>query len=110
MRAVRDPLDYIQSQDPTALSQRITIQSERLDELIAEVETLRVGQVYLASRRLFGRYAVVDPSAVDVIVAAKTDDRSLSVAAALALVEGMTIEARHVRAIFALYFNEFATR
>ena len=110
MRAVRDPLAYIQSQDPTALSQRITIQSERLDELIAEVETLRVGQVYLASRRLFGRYHVVDPSAVDVIVAAKTDDRSLSVAAALALVEGMTIEARHVRAIFALYFNEFATQ
>ena len=117
MRAVRDPLAYIRSQDPTALSQRITVQSERLDELIAEVETLRdelrsarVGQVYLASRRLFGRYDLVDPSAVDVVVAAKIDDRSLSVAAALALVEGMTIEARHVRAIFALYFNEFATQ
>ena len=121
IRAADDPLAYIQSQDPTVLSQRITAQTERLDtrinELIDEVETLqaelqsaRVGQVYLASRRVFGRYDVVDPSAVDAIVAAKMDDRSLSVAAALALVEGMTIEERHVRAIFALYFNEFATQ
>lgn len=117
IHAADDPLAYIQSQDPTVLSRRIIAQTERLDELIHEVETLstelqsaRVGQVYLASRRLFGRYDVVDPSAVDMIVAAKIDDRSLSVSTALDLVEGMTIEECHVRAIFALYFNEFAVK
>lgn len=116
LRAAEDPLAYIESQDPLVLSARISTQTDRIDALIDQVEDLqdelqsaRVGQVYLASRRAFGRYDVVDPVAVDTIVAAKIDDPSLSITAALALVEGMTIEERHVQAIFALYFNDFAT-
>ena len=134
VEAVKNPGDFIKSQDPeylfnalSALEKDFAESTARIDELTGRVEELaaRIDELSAASsaeiallrnailalhnKSLFGPAAAVPQEVIDRIVALKGENEALTAKeiAAQLKAEGMTASAKAVSLVLAVYFNQF---
>jgi hypothetical protein len=123
VRAARNPEQYIQSQDPAFMLERINdleqialrlqdvtrSQQREMETLTRELDRLRFGSIVLSNRGFFGGLRGPDRELVDAVVAVKTENPEFTqeqVRDHLAA-RGINAGSREILLIFSVYYNEF---